>query len=297
MKLSFIFWGLGVHLWLVGCGEKPRDEKKMTLNVPPTVPTLSINAILQPDEWSKPETSINLPTERLETELKYSLQNIHALKSIEKPDYDCFFKGLIWKGTDVEMRAEGESRPESCVVKTAEGKTLTYRNNKVELSVFVRCEKGGLRNTILPNSPVLKFDPGKPFCSSGSAAVFYQSRLTGEIEYPLASESITIAYKATSARMMRDGSPCLSLRENGHVRVNNDCMDINLLKSEYAGKTNWMFRSFTYKDISGDVTSSRLNAGRFETELNNWVGRVTLTEMGADYELKKGEDVQKGHLE
>lgn len=297
MRSRFIFLILGVHIWLVGCGDKDRDEKKLTLVPMQPAPPFNAKTILQPEEWRKPEISIALPTERLETELRYSLQNIHALKSVEKPDNSCFFKNLNWKGTDVEMRAEGEVHADSCVVKTAEGKTLTYRNNKVELSVSVYCEKGGLLSHVKPNGPVLNFDPNTPFCVSGETAIFYQSRLTGEIEYPLADESITISYKATSARMMRDGQPCRSVRENGIVRVKDDCMDINLLKSEYADKTNWMFRSFTYKDVSGDGNLPRLNKGRFETALNDWLGTVQLTDTGATYELKKGEEVQKGYFE
>lgn len=297
MKFSFIFLVLGLHLWLVGCGDKPRPEKKLTLTPTRPKPILVVKNILQPDEWKKPEASINLPTERLEAELKHSLQDIHALKWDERPDQSCFFKGLTWKGDDTELRAEGETHADTCVVKTPDGKELIYHNNKVEVSVAIRCMEGGLTAKIKPNTSVVDFDPHAPFCVSGEGEIFYQSRMTGEIAYPLGDDTMTITYRATSARMSRGEGSCHAVRDQEGVQIQDNCMDVNLLKTHYADKTNWMYRSFTYRSVGSNLPSGKLNRGHFETELNDWVGTVALTDTGVDYELKKGEEMQKGHME
>lgn len=297
MKLVPIFLSLGMPLWLVGCGEKTGSEKKLTLTPTTSTPTYVVKSILQPEEWTKPESTLNLPTERLEVELKHSLQNILALRPREQVDQSCFFNGIFWRGSDAEVHAVGKSRVDSCAVTTADGKELIYRNNQVELSLAIRCVEGGLAKKITPGTPILKFDRNDPLCDKGVTEVFYQSRMSGEIAYPLGSDTLTVTYKATSVRMNRDGGSCRANRENAVLNIEDNCMDVNRLETHYADKTNWMYSSFIYKSVGRQDSVGKLNRGYFEAELNDWVGIVTLTDLGADYELRMGDEIQKGHIE
>lgn len=269
----------------------PRDTPLVGFSVPQAAPILSTQ------DLAKPEGMSALSADEAEAHIARLMKRIRGEENAQvAAEAACFFKGITWQGDDHAMRAEGTADSEGCVTKNENGQDIVYHGTKAAVSIVLACEDGGLTQFIQPGSQLTDMNAATPSCKGKRGAVFYQSKITGDVDMPLEEGVRKVAFTWIGARGQDERTPCLSNRTDGRVTIDDGCQDVASFKATYDDQSSGYYHRFQFHRVAGDAASAMFDTGHLAAQVNDWDGEVSFTTEGTYSHLKRGDEERTTRL-